>query len=254
MAKIGLEVNEKKWRRDDKAPTAQETARTLNHDRDAFAPAPPRFYDMRATVATVDNPNGRGASSRSRRRERRRRVQWRVFRARRRRWPPPAATRGCLVRANADARTCGAELPRRTSVGDALRWRRSNDEAAARARSRLNPLKGARVPKLVALHEAAAAKLAQQAEARARSRERLLRAVRAHFDGPKRGSEHETAVVEGAVIDVARKRTRTMARARFRRARRSRRRRAPGWWSQACEPTTGRAKAREPSVWDMWYR
>ena len=255
MAKIGLEVNEKKWRRDDKAPTAQETARTLNHDRDAFAPAPPRFYDMRATVATVDNPNGRGAS------------------------PVPlaanaadafsggssstatamaaaAATRGCLVRANADARTCGANSrdghPSATSTM-ATRMM----EAAARARSRLNPLKGANVEKLVALHEAAAAKLAQQAEELVHEAENVFFEPFAHTsDGPKRGSEHETAVVEGAVIDVARKKKDPDdgARAFPPRTALTPTTGARVVVPEACEPTTGRAKAREPSVWDMWYR
>ena len=256
MAKIGLEVNEKKWRRDDKAPTAQETARTLNHDRDAFAPAPPRFYDMRATVATVDNPNGRGAS------------------------PVPlaanaadafsggssstatamaaaAATRGCLVRANADARTCGANSrdghPSATSTM-ATRMM----EAAARARSRLNPLKGANVEKLVALHEAAAAKLAQQAGELVHEAENVFFEPFAHTsDGPKRGSEHETAVVEGAVIDVARIKKDPDDGAP--RAFPPRTALTPTTGArvvvpEACEPTTRRAKARENSVWDMWYR
>ena len=122
MAKIGLEVNEKKWRRDDKAPTAQETARTLNHDRDAFAPAPPRFYDMRATVATVDNPNGRGASPvPPPRTPPTRSVAG--LRARRRRWPPPRR-RVAASCARTQTRERAARTPETDIRRRRLRWRR----------------------------------------------------------------------------------------------------------------------------------
>ena len=167
-----------------------------------------------------------------------------------------AATRGCLVAAsNADART-SRENPSATSVTMATRVM----EAAARARSRLNPLKGANVEKLVALHEAAAAKLAQQAEELVHEAEHVFFEPFAHTSGgPKRTalSERETAVVEGAVIDVARIKKDPDDGAP--RAFPPRTALTPTTGArvvvpEACEPTTRRAKAREPSVWDMWYR
>lgn len=167
-----------------------------------------------------------------------------------------AATRGCLVAAsNADARTF-RENPSATSATMATRVM----EAAARARSRLNPLKGANVEKLVALHEAAAAKLAQQAEELVHEAEHVFFEPFAHTsDGPKRTalSERETAVVEGAVIDVARIKKDPDDGAP--RAFPPRTALTPTTGArvvvpEACEPTTRRAKARENSVWDMWYR
>ena len=109
----------------------------------------------------------------------------------------------------------------------------------------------------MALHEAAAAKLAQQAEELVHEAENVFFEPFAHTsDGPKRGSEHETAVVEGAVIDVARKKKDPDdgARAFPPRTALTPTTGARVVVPEACEPTTGRAKAREPSVWDMWYR
>jgi len=257
MAKIGLEVNEKKWRRDGAAATGQETKRTRDPKpetaaayRDAFAPAPPRFYDARAvaTVLTVDGrngQNGRGASPVPRSAANAADAFSGVSSSTATAMAAAAATRGCLVAAsNADART-SRENPSATSVTMATRVM----EAAARARSRLNPLKGANVEKLVALHEAAAAKLAQQAEELVHEAEHVFFEPFAHTS--------ETAVVEGAVIDVARIKKDPDDGAP--RAFPPRTALTPTTGArvvvpEACEPTTRRAKAREPSVWDMWYR
>lgn len=268
MAKIGLEVNEKKWRRDGAAATGQETKRTRDPKpetaaayRDAFAPAPPRFYDARAvaTVSTVDGrngQNGRGAAPVPRSAANAADAFSGVSSSTATAMAAAAATRGCLVAAsNADART-SRENPSATSVTMATRVM----EAAARARSRLNPLKGANVEKLVALHEAAAAKLAQQAEELVHEAEHVFFEPFAHTSGgPKRTalSERETAVVEGAVIDVARIKKDPDDGAP--RAFPPRTALTPTTGArvvvpEACEPTTRRAKAREPSVWDMWYR
>ena len=271
MAKIGLEVNEKKWRRDGAAATGQETKRTRDPKpetaaayRDAFAPAPPRFYDARAvaTVLTVDGrngqngQNGRGASPVPRSAANAADAFRGVSSSTATAMAAAAATRGCLVAAsNADART-SRENPSATSVTMATRVM----EATARARSRLNPLKGANVEKLVALHEAAAAKLAQQAEELVHEAEHVFFEPFAYTsDGPKRTalSERETAVVEGAVIDVARIKKDPDDGAP--RAFPPRTALTPTTGArvvvpEACEPTTRRAKAREPSVWDMWYR
>ena len=265
MAKIGLEVNEKKWRRDGTAATGQETKRTRDPKpetaaayRDAFAPAPPRFYDARAVaaVSTVDGRNGRngrGASPVPRSAANAADAFSGVSSSTATSMAAAAATRGCLVAAsNADART-SRETPSATSATMATRVM----EAAARARSRLNPLKGANVEKLVALHEAAAAKLAQQAEELVHEAEHVFFEPFAHTsDGPKRGSEHETAVVEGAVIDVSRKKydPDDGARAFPPRTALTPTTGARVVVPEACEPTTRRAKARENSVWDMWYR
>ena len=275
MAKIGLEVNEKKWRRDGSAAaTGQETKRTRDPKpetaaayRDAFAPAPPRFYDARAVAAvlTVDGQNGqngrngrngRGASPVPRSAANAADAFSGVSSSTATSMAAAAATRGCLVAAsNADART-SRENPSATSATMATRVM----EAAARARSRLNPLKGANVEKLVALHEAAAAKLAQQAEELVHEAEHVFFEPFAHTsDGPKRTalSERETAVVEGAVIDVARIKKDPDDGAP--RAFPPRTALTPTTGArvvvpEACEPTTRRAKARENSVWDMWYR
>ena len=275
MAKIGLEVNEKKWRRDGTAATGQETKRTRDPKpetaaayREAFAPAPPRFYDARAVAAvlTVDGQNGqngrngrngRGASPVPRSAANAADAFSGVSSSTATAMAAAAATRGCLVAAsNADART-SRENPSATSATMATRVM----EAAARARSRLNPLKGANVEKLVALHEAAAAKLAQQAEELVHEAEHVFFEPFAHTsDGPKRTalSERETAVVvEGAVIDVARIKKDPDDGAP--RAFPPRTALTPTTGArvvvpEACEPTTRRAKARENSVWDMWYR
>ena len=258
MAKIGLEVNEKKWRRDGAAATGQETKRTRDPKpetaaayRDAFAPAPPRFYDARAVASVLtgqngrNGQNGRGAAPVPRSAANAADAFSGVSSSTATAMAAAAATRGCLVAAsNADART-SRENPSATSVTMATRVM----EAAARARSRLNPLKGANVEKLVALHEAAAAKLAQQAEELVHEAEHVFFEPFAHTS--------ETAVVEGAVIDVARIKKDPDDGAP--RAFPPRTALTPTTGArvvvpEACEPTTRRAKAREPSVWDMWYR
>jgi hypothetical protein len=141
-------------------------------------------------------------------------------------------------------------------------------EAAAHARSRLNPLRGANVAELVALHEAAAAKLAAQAEELVHEAERVI-----FFP-----SFTECAVVEGAVIDVSSKKS---SEERDKRAPRSDvvspsfpptaltpttsakvvvpKETSIGGVSQKSEPrgiepaTRTAQTAREPSVWDMWF-
>ena len=143
-------------------------------------------------------------------------------------------------------------------------------EAAAHARSRLNPLRGANVAELVALHEAAAAKLAAQAEELVHEAERT-------FFFP---SFTECAVVEGAVIDVSSKKKKT-SEERDKIAPRSDvvspsfpptaltpttsakvvvpKETSIGGVSQKSEPrgiepaTRTAQTAREPSVWDMWF-
>ena len=141
-------------------------------------------------------------------------------------------------------------------------------EAAAHARSRLNPLRGANVAELVALHEAAAAKLAAQAEELVHEAERVI-----FFP-----SFTECAVVEGAVIDVSSKKT---SEERDKIAPRNNvvspsfpptaltpttsakvvvpKETSIGGVSQKSEPrgiepaTRTAQTAREPSVWDMWF-
>jgi len=143
-------------------------------------------------------------------------------------------------------------------------------EAAAHARSRLNPLRGANVAELVALHEAAAAKLAAQAEELVHEAERVI-----FFP-----SFTECAVVEGAVIDVSSKKKKSAREEREAQPRSDvvspsfpptaltpttsakvvvPKETSIGGVSQKSEPrgiepaTRTAQTAREPSVWDMWF-
>ena len=139
-------------------------------------------------------------------------------------------------------------------------------EAAAHARSRLNPLRGANVAELVALHEAAAAKLAQQAEELVHEAERTF-FFPSFTHGGGSSTARECAVVEGAVIDVSsRKNTSAEERPSFPPTALTPTTSAKvvvpetsvGGVSQkseprGIEPATRTAEAREPSVWDMWF-
>ena len=139
-------------------------------------------------------------------------------------------------------------------------------EAAAHARSRLNPLRGANVAELVALHEAAAAKLAQQAEELVHEAERTF-FFPSFTHGGGSSTARECAVVEGAMIDVSsRKKKSAEERPSFPPTALTPTTSAKvvvpetsvGGVSQkseprGIEPATRTAEAREPSVWDMWF-
>ena len=140
-------------------------------------------------------------------------------------------------------------------------------EAAAHARSRLNPLKGANVEKLVALHEAAAAKLAQQAEELVHEAEHMLFEAVPHIPGLSEQKSADVtrsaaAVVESAgcrepAADSVATATELAATTETRAVCEETKKRGAASLSEsgASEPATkARAKAREPSMWDVWYR
>ena len=118
-------------------------------------------------------------------------------------------------------------------------------EAAAHARSRLNPLRGANVAELVALHEAAAAKLAAQAGELAHEFEDYAASVlvvpAALFADTNGHSDDETTTTTTATTPPRTALTPTNA-------------------AVVVPPSADRsnrdtpARLRERSMWDLWYR
>ena len=247
MAKIGLGVDAKRWR-------GAGTARDETTAPQTFAVPADATWSFGGASLPSDAAAPRGVASSA--------------------IPATAAaaaTRGRVTRGTAPHARHPSRTERPVTDGPstlALLATRTV-EAAAHARSRLNPLRGANVSELVALHEAAAAKLAQQAEALVHEAEHALLEPLARISGSSDGN----VVIEGAVIAVGpgaeRSATETAATAV-----------GVGVPPAALAPTTGarvvvpeetqdaassrggseakpatrRAKAREPSVWDAWYR
>lgn len=111
-------------------------------------------------------------------------------------------------------------------------------EAAAHARSRLNPLKGANVAELVALHEHAAAKLAKQAEDLVHEAEHMFfephRLEKNRAAPPHLATTALTPLSQGAVVVVPS---------------------GEGGGGDIVPGTVRKQEtAKEPSMWDMWYR